>query len=122
MNEAPARALARTVQLVADDVFGRRLGEDPELEGAVLEGLRATTVRLVADRANLESYAGQTALVSLFGLLAMMGLGIDLDIPEIKLLPPQPPLFGDELRPHSWPTGQTSSRRLASGRAWVNPT
>lgn len=93
-----AAALARTVNLIANDVFDRGPGEDPSLEAAIVEGLRTTTIRLVADGANLSSYAGQTALVSLFGLLAMMGLRIDLDIPEIDVLGPQPPLHEDELR------------------------
>jgi hypothetical protein len=98
VNETPAQALARTVQLIANDVFGCQLGEDPDLEKAIVEGLRSATIRLAADQANLESYTGQTALATLFGLLAMMGLGIDLDIPEVELLPPQPPLVGHELR------------------------
>jgi hypothetical protein len=93
-----ANALARTVQLIADDVFCRLPGEDPALDTAILDGLRGTTVRLVADRENLSSPAGQTALATLFGQLAMMGLGIDLDIPEVPVLAPQPPLQEDELR------------------------
>jgi hypothetical protein len=93
-----AEALARTVQLIADDVFDRQLGDDPVLEAAIVQGLQSTTVRLRADRANLASTAGQTALVTLFGLLAMMGIGIDLDIPETDILGSQPPLQEDELR------------------------
>ena len=48
--------------------------------------------------ANLSSVNGQTALCTLFGQIAMMGIGIDLDIPEAPLLIPQPPLSGNELR------------------------
>jgi molybdopterin/thiamine biosynthesis adenylyltransferase len=92
-----ALALARTVQLLVDDVFGRRLGEDPVLEAAIVQGLQSTTVRLRADRANLGSPDGQTAFVALFGLLAMMGIGIDLDIPQVDILASQPPLQEGEL-------------------------
>lgn len=98
MSTPASRALARTVQLLADDAFDHRLGEDPALEGAIVQGLQSTTVRLHADRANLESAAGQTALVTLTGLLAMMGIGIDLDIPEIDIVRPQPPLKAGEFR------------------------
>ncbi len=71
MSTPASQALARTVQLLADDVFGRGLGEDPALDAAIVQGLQSTTVRLRADRANLGSTAGQTAFVTLTGLLAM---------------------------------------------------
>jgi hypothetical protein len=86
------------VQLIAMDVFGVSLGEDPILEAAIVRGLQATTVRLVADRANLSAPAGQTALISLFGLMAMMGVGIELDIPNVPVPSPQPPLREVALR------------------------
>jgi hypothetical protein len=98
MSASAHQALARTVQLIAEDIFCHGPGEDPGLEAAIVEGLQTTTVRLCVDQANLQSPAGQTALVTLFGLLAMMGIGIDLDIPEIAIAGQQPPLRGDELR------------------------
>lgn len=98
MSSDTAAALARTVQLIGTDVFGTVPGTDPGLEGAIVEGLTSTTVGLVADEANLSSHAGQTALVSLFALVAMMGIGIDLDIPETDVLGLQPRLRGLELR------------------------
>lgn len=98
MNVSAEFALARTTQLIADDIFGCKPGEDPALEAAIVQGLQSTTVRLCADQANLQSPAGQTALVALFGLLAMMGIGIELDIPEIGIAGRQPPLRGGELR------------------------
>lgn len=64
----------------------------------IVTGLRATTARIVADRRNLDSYAGQTALVTLHGLLAMLGLQIDLDIPAMQMIGSQPPLRGGDLR------------------------
>lgn len=97
MND-DATALSRTVQLIADDVFNTLPGEAPQLDEAILQGLRSTTVRIVADRANLSCAAGQTALVTLVGQIAMMGLGIDLDMPSVRLLAPQPPLREGELR------------------------
>jgi molybdopterin/thiamine biosynthesis adenylyltransferase len=97
VNDA-AMALARTVQLIADDVFNTLPGEDPDLDAAILDGLGTTTVRIVADRENLSSAAGQTALVTLVGQIAMMGIGIDLKIPAVPFFVPQPPVEGDELR------------------------
>jgi hypothetical protein len=85
-------ALARTALLLERDVFGS--GAD---ERVIIDGLRATTVRVVADRRNVAALAGQTALVTLFGQLAMMGLQIELDVPEIPLVVEQPPLRGDQL-------------------------
>jgi hypothetical protein len=70
-------ALARTIELIANDIFGRGPGEDQTLEEAILDGLMSTTIRLSADSGNLSSYAGQTALVTLFGLVAMMGIGLN---------------------------------------------
>jgi hypothetical protein len=64
----------------------------------VIDGLLETTVLLRADQANLSSPNGQTALCALFSQIAMMGIGIDLDIPEVPLLIPQPPLKGNHLR------------------------
>jgi hypothetical protein len=98
VNVSAELALVRTTQLIADDIFGCKPGEDPVLEAAIVQGLQSTTVCLCADQANLQSPAGQTALVALFGLLAMMGIGIELDIPEIGIAGRQPPLSGGELR------------------------
>ncbi len=93
-----ADALSRTIDLIVSDAFGPDTVGDPYLSEIVLDELTSTTVRLSADNANLSSYAGQTAFVTLFGLVAMMGLGVELDIPEIAIVGRQPPLYGDELR------------------------
>jgi hypothetical protein len=98
MSGDAGEALARTVQLIALDVFGSPLGEDQRLEAAIVRGLQGTTIRLVADAANLSSDTGQTALITLFGLLAMMGIGIDLDVPDVPLHSLQPPLREAGLR------------------------
>lgn len=60
----------------------------------IVDGLRATTARIISDRANIVSPAGQTALVTLYALL---GLQIDLDIPAAGLARDQPPLRGSDL-------------------------
>jgi len=86
-------ALDRTARLISLDLFDGKASASQ-----IVDGLLGTTVRLSADAANLASANGQTALCTLFGQIAMMGIGIDLDIPEVPLLIPQPPLEGEELR------------------------
>lgn len=93
MRGEALEALSRTARLINLDVFGGEVDE-----AAIVEGLQATTVRLVADETNLASAAGQTAAVALFGLIAMMGIGVDLDLPDVELVSGQPPLRGDRLR------------------------
>lgn len=86
------QALARTALLLDLDIFGP--GADHH---RIIDGLRATTVRIITDRANISSPAGQTALITLYAQLALMGVQIDLDIPDAPLLVPQPPLRGADL-------------------------
>jgi len=86
-------ALARTALLIRMDALDGRPADDR----AIVEGLRATTARIVADRANLRSHAGQTALITLHNQLVMTGLRIDLDMPDITLELPQQPLRGVSL-------------------------
>src|SRR5205823_3286319 len=88
------QALSRTALLVAADVFDQTADHRH-----IIDGLRATTARIVADRASLNSAAGQTALVTLYAQLAMTGLQIDMDAPDVDLLVPQPPLRGGRLLP-----------------------
>jgi len=84
-------ALARTAQLLRMDVFRSKADRDPQ----IIDGLRATTVRIVSDAANLRTPAGQTLLVSLYSQLAMTGLTVDVDVANVELLVPQPPLRDD---------------------------
>lgn len=93
-----SRALARTVQLIAADIIGAPPDQEYRVEQSILQGLRDTTVRIVADEENLATAAGQTALATLFGLVAMIGISIDLVIPAVPLVGEQPPLRGDKLR------------------------
>ncbi|WP_432885211.1 hypothetical protein ACQPYH_00990 [Kribbella sp. CA-245084] len=95
-------ALARTALLLRLDVFHSDPSDDPR----IVAGLRASTARVVADQNNLMSYAGQTALVTLCGQLAMFGMHIDLDVADVALVRSQPPLTGDRI-------GQALSEYLA---------
>lgn len=92
MSDEIYKALARTALLIELDIFGA--GTD---HYGIVEGLRATSALIVADRSNLGSSAGQTALVTLYAQLAMLGLQIDLDVPTADMLTSQPPLSGGEL-------------------------
>jgi hypothetical protein len=89
----PEHALDRTARLISMDLFAGRASAEQ-----IIDGLLGTTILLRADAVNLSAPNGQTAFCALFGQIAMMGIGIDLDIPEVPLLIPQPPLRGDELR------------------------
>jgi hypothetical protein len=89
----PRNALDRTALLLNDDLFGGELDLDE-----VVDGLCSTTVRVVADAVELESVAAQHALTTLVLHLAMCGIGMKLDIPNVPLLGKQPPLVGDDLK------------------------
>jgi len=84
-------ALVRTALLIELDIFP---GSDHH---AIVDGLRATTARIITDRANIDSPTGQTALVTLYAQLAMIGLQIDLDVPATPLRAGQPPLRSSDL-------------------------
>jgi hypothetical protein len=92
LNDDRYEALARTALFIEMDIFGP--GKD---HCRIIDGLCATTARIITDRANIDSPAGQTALVTLHAQLAMMGIQIDLDVPDIGLRTAQPPLRGTNL-------------------------
>ena len=75
------KALSRTTRLVNQEIFDGRASEP-----AITRGLLATTVRLVADETNMSSIAGQAALISAFQLIARMGIGIELRVPDLPLV------------------------------------
>lgn len=87
-----ARAIDRTVTLLGGDVF-------PDLDRDLLAA-ELTTSRLIirADRDNLSSAAAQTALVTTFTCIARCGFRVQLELPEVDLIGPQPPLRGRLLR------------------------
>jgi hypothetical protein len=88
LNTDIYEALARTAQLLRMDVFRSQAHDDALL----VDGLRATSARIVTNRANVSCEAGQTALVTLYAQLAMLGLQVELDAPNLELVVPQPPL------------------------------
>jgi hypothetical protein len=89
----PEHALDRTARLIHMDLFAREVPISP-----IIDGLQATTVLICADEVNLSSPNGQTVLCTLFGQIAMMGIGISLEVPDAPLLISQPPLKGARLR------------------------
>lgn len=83
--------LARTALLVRLDVF-------PDLDHrTIVRGLANTHVRLVADHATAASAAGQTALTAALVSIAQSGANVHLDVPDVKIAGPQPPLRGHRL-------------------------
>lgn len=90
MSSVPA--LDRTITLLRGDLF-------PTLDPDALTGeLISTSVLLRADEANLVGHAAQTVVVSAFVSLAQMGYEVVLDVPDVALVGPQPPLRGSRLR------------------------
>ncbi len=86
------QALDRMVGLVKADIAGRVTDRD------VVEQFQSLRVRCISDEANLASPAGQAALVTLVSLVARMGVQIELDVPDVPLLGPHPPLRGSSIR------------------------
>lgn len=84
---------SRTALLLALDVFG---GEKAD-HLSIIDGLRASVIRIVADRRNVTSPAGQTAVATLVGQVAMLGVTVELDIADVPLAAPQPPFRGPAL-------------------------
>jgi molybdopterin/thiamine biosynthesis adenylyltransferase len=86
-----AVAIDRTVRLLRSDLFA-------QLEAETLaEELTATSVMLRADAANLTSMAAQSALTTTYICLAQMGIAVSLDLPDVAIASPQPPLRGESL-------------------------
>jgi hypothetical protein len=86
-------ALARTTLLLNEEWFGGEADED-----TIADALLASTVRLVADERALSSRAGQTALVTSFMLTARLGIGIELRVPNPRLIDRVAPLRAPRLR------------------------
>jgi hypothetical protein len=86
-------ALDRTLLLMRDDLRA----DAPD--GTLLDALESTEVVLVADRYNLASSDGQTALVAAAILCARSGARCYLEIPNVPRVGAQPPLRGDDLAP-----------------------
>lgn len=74
-------ALARTTMLLNQEWFA---GEAEE--HAIAAALLASTVRLAADAQSMSCRAGQTALITAFTLIARMGIGVELRIPNTPVI------------------------------------
>jgi hypothetical protein len=89
-------ALARTTLLLNREYFDGKASEP-----AIADGLLATTIRLHANQANLVTRAGQAALITAFGLIARMGIGVELAIADVGVIdlvaPLRRPTLGDAL-------------------------
>lgn len=83
-------ALDRTLRLLADDV------EDVSDE-EVLTALLSTKVCIVGDASNCASHSAQCAIITAATLMARTGLEVWLDMPDLTLVGPQPPLVGTRL-------------------------
>lgn len=91
MNADCAEALDRTVLLARRELL-------PELTPAqVGSGLCRQRVRLRANEANVSCAAGQTAVVATAALIGHSGARLLLDLPDIALVAPQPPLRVERL-------------------------
>jgi hypothetical protein len=84
--------LTRTILLSRDYVSDHLTDEEIYLN------LQCVRVLCVSDLRNLSSYSGQTALVTLVSLLLRMGMQVELCIPEVEMVGPQPPLTVGPLR------------------------
>ena len=89
-------ALARTTLLLNRELFSGEADEQ-----AIADALLATTVRMTADEASINSRAGQTAFVTGFVLTARLGIGIELGAPNVPMIdrvaPLREPLLVDAL-------------------------
>ena len=79
--------LDRTTLLINSDFFHRELRGDD-----IVHGLMSTTIRIIGDEESLSTAAGQAALVTMCTLAARMGLGLEVDIPAMPVIGPQPPI------------------------------
>jgi len=87
----PRDALDRTLLLMRDHLRGEAK------DTALLDALGTTEVVFVADRKNLRSSEGQTALVAAAIMCARSGARCYLEIPNVPRRGAQPPLRGNEL-------------------------
>ncbi len=80
--------LDRTILLCRDHV------RDDLSDAEICRQFQSLRVLCVSNRDNLSSHSGQTALVTLVSLLNRMGIQTELNIPDIPIISPQPPLSG----------------------------
>lgn len=80
-------ALARTTLLLNQEWFSGQADED-----AIADALLQSTVRLIADENSQSCRAGQSALITAFVLISRLGIGIELDAPNLPLIDTVAPL------------------------------
>lgn len=83
--------LDRTILLCRDHV-GQTITDEE-----ICQILQSTRILCVSDTMSMSSHSGQTAIVTLVSLLNRMGMQVGLDIPDVPMLLPQPPLFGSSV-------------------------
>jgi len=71
-------------ELVPDDISDEQ----------IIRRFQTFRICCIADAANLSTHAGQTALVTFVLLAARIGVQVDLNIPEVKIIGRQPSLRG----------------------------
>ena len=84
--------LDRTILLCRDYVADATCNDD------ICRAFQSLRVLCVADDHNLATLSGQTALFTLVSLLGRMGMQVGLEIPQVPMVAPQTPFFGDEVR------------------------
>jgi molybdopterin/thiamine biosynthesis adenylyltransferase len=87
------QALARTTLLIDQEWFGGEADRD-----AIADALLSGTVRISADTESMSCRAGQAALLTAFMLIARMGIGIELDVPNVEVIDRVAPLRRERLR------------------------
>jgi hypothetical protein len=81
-----ADSLNRTLLLMRDE-FGPDVDDD-----ILLDALTSTRIALIADCANINSHAAQTAFVTAAMLMTRSGHQVFLMAPNVAMIAPQPPL------------------------------
>jgi molybdopterin/thiamine biosynthesis adenylyltransferase len=80
-------ALARTTLLLNQEWFSGEADDE-----TIADALLASTVRLVGEAESMRSRAGQTALVTAFMLIARLGIGIEVQVPDVAVIDRVAPL------------------------------
>lgn len=86
-----SEALSRTVLLCRDYVIDELSDED------ICRAFNSMHVLCVADLRNLSSCSGQAALITLASLVSKMGMQVELRVPDVQLLLPQPAMLGESI-------------------------
>lgn len=84
-------ALDRMIRLTRDWV------SDEVSDRTIADAFQNCVVHCVADQQNLAHPAGRDCLVTFVCLIARMGVQVELRIPDVPLIEPQPPLYGGDL-------------------------